>query len=225
MTIIGVDASEWQDAALPWPAWYAGGARVAVARAQLGFRDDTHYTRYVAEAYAAGFIVGAYHVIFPRQYYDPLRQAAEFLALIRPAVSFLVLDIEAPGVAPSDILAWVRYVDARSSLPLILYGNWDMAAACFTYPELRAFGIWWAAYPTYPALTTAPPFPTPRGVPAGLRVVGWQYAGANGRLPPYTDAIDLTAWYELPGLPPAPPPADTLAADVAARARAILELT
>lgn len=224
--LIGVDCSDWQDAALPWPAWYARGARVAVARAQIGFFDDTSYARYVAEAHAAGFIVGAYHVIFPRQYYAIQRQASEFLALIRPAVSFLVLDIEAPGVAPADILAWVRYVDAQSTLPLILYGNWDLADACRAFPELRQYGIWWAAYPTYPALTTTPPFPRPLNVPAGLRVVAWQYAGGNGRLPPYTGAIDLNMWYEVPGVPPAPPPPpdDTLAAGIAAIERAVAEI-
>jgi GH25 family lysozyme M1 (1,4-beta-N-acetylmuramidase) len=217
--LLGIDASDWQAAALPWLAWYAGGARVAVARAQIGFRDDAHYARYVADAHAAGFVVGAYHVILPRQYYDPLQQASEFLALITPQVSFLVLDIEAPGVAPADMLAWVLYVDAHSTLPLILYGNWDLAAACAYFPELRAFGVWWASYPTYPYLTTQPPYPRPLNVPAGLTVVAWQYAGENGRLPPYAEPIDLTAWYELPAAPIVIPPVD-----IAGHARSILEL-
>jgi GH25 family lysozyme M1 (1,4-beta-N-acetylmuramidase) len=219
----GVDVSENQAAALPWPAWYATGYRVAVARASIGFRDDANFARYVAEAYAAGFTVGAYHAILGHQYYDPTRQAREFLELIPPQVSFLVLDDEAPGVSDADVLAWESYVFHRSPLPLILYGNWQLAAHVAALPVLGQLGVWWAGYPTAPNLTTVPPWPTPRNVPAGLRVVGWQYAGDNGRLPPYTRAIDLSVWYELPGATP-PPPVDTLAADIAAHARGIIRL-
>jgi GH25 family lysozyme M1 (1,4-beta-N-acetylmuramidase) len=218
----GVDVSENQDATLPWPAWFAAGHRAAVARASIGFHTDSHFARYVAEAHAAGFIVGAYHAILGHQFYDPTLQAVDFLALITPEVAFLVLDIEAPGVSAADALAFVAYVTAHSALPLVLYGNWDLAAIVAAHPELRRFGVWWAGYPTFPKLTTAPPWPTPRNVPAGLQVIAWQYAGDNGRLPPYQGPIDLTEWYELPVVVATPP--DLLAASIAGHAHAIKEL-
>ncbi len=224
-TYLGVDASNWQDAALPWPAWYAAGWRVAVARAGVGFYDDAHFVRYVTEAAAAGFVVGAYHAILGHQYYDPVKQAIDFLSHITPQVSFLVLDIEAPGVSAADVLAFTDLVEDHSALPLILYGNWDLAAILDALPSLKRFGIWWAAYPTYPAPTTNPPYAFPRNVPADLAplVVGWQYAGENGRLPPYAGAIDLSTWYALPSGGPVPP-ADTTKVGIAGHARAIKEL-
>lgn len=225
MTFYGVDCSDWQEAALPWPAWYAAGWRVAIPRAQVGFWDDRHYARYVSEAHAAGFTLGAYHAILAQKYYDVTQQAREFLALIGPHIAFLVLDDEAPGVSGLDVVTWVRYVLAHSTLPLYLYGNWELAAHIAVYPELAELPVWWAAYVTYPNLTTLPPYATPRNVPVELRdnvaSGGWQYAGGNGRLPPYQGAIDLSVWYSLPNGVPVPPPVDTVKAQVAVHAKAI----
>lgn len=217
----GVDVSENQAAALPWSEWYAAGYRVAVARAAIGFRADPHFARYVAEAGAAGFVVGAYHAILGHAYYAPVKQAADFLALITPGVTFLVLDIEAPGVSAADVLAFVGYVEAHSALPLVLYGNNDLAAIVAAHPELKRLGVWWAEYgPGKP--TSAPPYPAPH-VPAGLRVVAWQFAGDNGGLKPYQGPIDLSLWYERPGAVAVPPVdgAATLRAAIHAHTRAI----
>lgn len=224
MTTLGVDASDNQSATLPWPEWYARGWRVAVLRAAIGFRPDAHFARYVIEAYRAGFIVAAYHAILGHQFYDPVRQAEDFLELVTSQVSLLVLDDEAPGVSADDVAAFVARVTARTALPLVLYGNWNLAVHMATRPALYALPVWWAGYPTAPLPTTEPPWPRPRNVPPALRVAGWQYAGDNGRLPPYTGPIDLSQWYEVPGQPAPAPPPDPLATGVAIEARAILEL-
>jgi GH25 family lysozyme M1 (1,4-beta-N-acetylmuramidase) len=216
MTVRGVDCSDNQDATLPWTQWYAGGGRVAVLRATLGFYDDTHFLRYVAEAYIAGFIVAAYHVIFPNSQYNVIKQAHDFLERLNDKVSFIALDLEVPGVSDADVLTWVLYTVPRmGNRKLVLYGNWDLARVVLAHMnELGQFGIWWAGYPTYPNPCLNPPWPRPRNVPAALvpKVIAWQFAGDNGRFPPYTDRIDLTDWYEVPSggtIPPPPPPADT----------------
>jgi GH25 family lysozyme M1 (1,4-beta-N-acetylmuramidase) len=193
--ILGVDISENQPLALPWAEWAT--VRVAVVRASIGFRDDPAFTGHVAAAHRQGVIVGAYHALLGHAHYDPVRQAADFLAALVPEIEFCALDIETPGISEPDMRAWCDHYDAHSRLPLVLYGN-QLLAQLITQDPVRysRYSIWWAEYgPARP--TSTPPYVS-HHAPAGLNVIGWQYAGDNGRLEPYPWAIDLTDWDKLP---------------------------
>lgn len=219
--IPGVDVSDSQALALPWVAWYAAGYRVVVARGSIGFRADAHFARYVAEAYAAGFVVGAYHAILGHLYYEPVLQAADFLDLITSQIAFLVLDIEAPGVSAADVVAFVSFILSRiGSMPLILYGNMDLERLLgVDNPRFAELGVWVADYGNVNLKTDRRSTP-PKAVPAVPRIgrkIGWQFAGDNGRLPPYAGAVDLSLWDEMPGFRVPPP-----AADQKPRARALM---
>lgn len=203
MTSLGIDVARWQNPfALPYPAWIAAGLEVVLIQVTHGTEPEPVADEHLEVATAAGVpYLGAYHWLTPGQ---AEQQYAEFLSAYDAAYAFAALDVEQAGVTAADVLTWVTlYQKWNTASSLVLYGNNQLAAIIAAHPELRhaARGVWWAAYPTFPNPCTRPPFDRPRNVPAGLRLAGWQYAGNNGRLPPYSGAIDLTEWYEIPGAP------------------------
>jgi len=201
--ILGIDVSHFQDKPLPWAEW-AGRVSVVCIQTYHGDHVEPLADVHLANALVAGYShIGAYALLWPGQ---TAEQAAAFIRTLKSAHTWAALDVEVAGLVGTDVLNWCTYFSANCSLSLVLYGNNQLAAIIAAYPELKRYGVWYAGYPTFPNLCTVPPFPQPRNVPASLaeRVVGWQYAGDNGRLPPYTGAIDLTTWYEIPGATPMP---------------------
>jgi len=192
--ILGVDVSHWQDQ-LPWAEWVAGGLAVACVQTYHGDHPEPRAAQHLAGALAARVPhIGAYHWLYPGH---GSTQAAAFLKTLQHAHTFVMLDVEEDGVTGPDVLAWVGYYSANCALPLYLYGNNQLAAIIAANPQLARYGVWWAAYPTFPNEITTPPAGKPRTPPA-LRIVAWQYGGNNGRLPPYDGGIDLSVWYQLP---------------------------
>lgn len=195
--IIGVDVSKWQPVDLPWAAWVAGGLGVAAVQMTHGEDDEPRGEEHLIAALAAGVpCVGIYHFLLHGNIEEQLAGFASWV--VWNGVQFAALDIEAPALTTGDVSLFCSlWEELGIGLPLLLYGNNALAAAVAAHPWLRKFGIWWASYPAGEARISAPPAGTKPSAPASLHVVGWQFTG-TGRLLPYTDAIDLSVWDELP---------------------------
>lgn len=196
MTFAGLDVSENQPPNIPLIEWFAGGVTVLVVRASIGFREDSAYEQFVIHAAEIGYLVGAYHALLGHQYYDPTRQAADFVGLLMPQIRFAVLDIEAPGSTAADVAAWCNYFDAHSQLPLLLYGNMQLETLLGVHPaRFAGYGLWVADYGR--GTPTRVPLAAPH-IPRVGKFRGHQFAGDNGERPPYQGPIDLTNWETLP---------------------------
>lgn len=190
-TYLGVDVSHYQPVSLPWDAWVANGLSVAVVKLTNGTTLEPRAREHLAGAAAAGVpCLGGYAWLTPG---NGRGQCEAFLNALTSQCAFAALDIEQAGLAAVDVLNWVAtYNQHIPEFPLVLYGNSPLVVAC---AEKLKLGVWWAEYKdNLPA--SAPPWPAPH-VPAGLRVVGWQWTG-HGRLAPYLGDIDLTTWFEMP---------------------------
>jgi GH25 family lysozyme M1 (1,4-beta-N-acetylmuramidase) len=202
MTTLGVDISRWNPPNLPWAAWRA---TVGVVCIQLthGLQLDAGAAGHFRAVKDQGFVLGGYHYFMDHDSettrYDPVAQAILFASQLGPAFQFAALDVEADGLTELELRAFCDYWDANRLRPLVLYGNQLLASLIASNPaRYKHYGIWWAEYGAQ-VTGSAPPYPAPH-VPAGLHVAGWQFAGNGGRLAPYTGAIDLTQWYEIPGV-------------------------
>jgi GH25 family lysozyme M1 (1,4-beta-N-acetylmuramidase) len=220
MTTLGIDISHWQAEPLPWAAWRD---RVSVVGIKL---TDGSSPDWLAGAHLAAAKAAGYTRLFGYHYLEPMSgsaQADNFRARLSAAFTFAVLDVEEMGLSEPVMRAFCDNYDAHETRPLVLYGNGNLLAPLIAQNPARyaQYGIWWAEYgPNLP--TSTPPYASPH-TPAGLRIVAWQFTG-KGQLAPYPNRIDLTIWYSVPGTATVPPPADTLAADIARHAEAIKRL-
>lgn len=205
MTHTGIDLSHYQNPfALPYADWLAHGLEVVVIKISDGTGSEPVAEEHLTVAMAAGVPhLGAYHYLQPG---NGNSQCMMFLTMRENAYTFSALDVEQVGVTAQDVLDWIITYERQSAgIPLVLYGNNTLLGPIMqAHPEIWKYLVWWAEYPTYPQTTSVPPFPMPHGVPSGLSVAGWQFAGDNGRLAPYASAIDLSVWYQIPGGPMTP---------------------
>lgn len=191
--ILGVDVSKYQPVNLPWREW---AGRVSVVSIQIthGHEAEPKAVEHHNNAMATGYsCVGAYHYLLPG---DGAGQAAFFLKSLLPGYSWLMLDIEDPGVTAADVEAFCTFIDAHSNLPLVLYGNHSLEALLgANNPRYSKYGLVVADYGDG-FITSIPPEMTPHVPHVGHRI-GWQFTG-RGRQAPYLENIDLTTWDKLP---------------------------
>lgn len=225
MAILGTDVSENQSRDLPWAAW---PFRFVIGRATIGYRRDALYPWHLQQAAANGVLCrGAYHALLHHDreiaYFEPVRQCRAFLDSLIPGLTQIcALDIEAAGMTEPLVRAWCDYYDAHCPLPLLLYSNTALNAILAPNPAryLKYFK-WVSDYGPYAPGTDRPPLRsdpwTMPGRPLMPNVAGpmkiWQYAGDNGRRPPYNRPIDLNVFQgteaemnALFGLAPEPAP-------------------
>lgn len=214
MTILGVDFSENQLPNLPFPAWFAQGLRIAIGRVSIGYRRDAQYPRHLEQARAAGFECrGGYGVILHHDrevpFFDPVRQANVFVdALIPGLTTVSVLDLELAGglnlpLTEPMVRAWCDRYDARCRLPLWIYGNtWIQRLLGSNPARYLKYFKWVSDYGFFAPGTNAPPLRSEpyqvAGLPRMPAVAGpmvlLQFAGDNGRRPPYPRPIDLNVF-------------------------------
>jgi GH25 family lysozyme M1 (1,4-beta-N-acetylmuramidase) len=196
---LGIDASEWQNRALPWAEWrQRHDLRWMYARVSVGTRRDALYPAHHEQARAAGVDWrGGYAAILAG---DGAAQARVFVSLLEPGlIQFAVLDVEAFGVTEAMVRAFCDTFDAICGLRLYLYGNLALERILGrNNPRYDPYDLIAADYGPG-TITSVPLTDGPRAPSIGGELVGWQYAGDGGRLEPYTGPIDLNLWYgELP---------------------------
>lgn len=209
-----IDISHWQST-INWPT-VAVSTRQAYCKASEHVAwVDGRFAENWRNAKAAGIRRGAYH--FFRANYSGIAQAAHFVRTVGADRGELALAVDVEtgdGAAPVQLTANLRAclleVERLAGKPII-YSSAAMWHAYTTRPTWAADYEWWLA--DYRLGRTAPALP--------LHVTTWKYWQwtSTGRVPGITGNCDLNR-ERVP-----PPPADTLAADIAGHARSILELT
>jgi len=198
-SILGVDVSHYQPPTLPWREWVAGGLKVCCVQLTHVDYPEGNATAHLQAAAAAGVpSISCYHWLGG----GGAKECRYFLSFLPAGAMWAMVDVEDPRATAVSLAEFCAWWDAHETRTLVLYGNNQLAAFVEARPELRKYQVWYAAYPTFPNPCTVPPFDKPRNVPASIagQVIAWQYAGDNGRLPPYAGAIDLDIWYSVPGV-------------------------
>ncbi len=198
---LGVDVSVNQPIALPWAAWVAGGLSVACVQLTHIDHPEGNATAHLQNAAAAGVqSIGCYHWLGA----GGAKECRYFLSFLPVGAMWAMVDVEDPRATAQSLADFCAWWDAHDTRQLVLYGNNQLAAFVEARPELRKYGVWYADYGPYKPGTTELPLrtfnkpPPPTKYPAGLKVIARQFAGDNGRFPPYAGAIDLTNWDQLP---------------------------
>ncbi|MEV8221265.1 glycoside hydrolase family 25 protein [Dietzia maris] len=213
----GVDAASWQHphgAGVDWHAAAASGQSFAFIKATEGTGPaNRYYEADVADARAAGMLVGSYHMARPAM--DPAQQAHAFADRLQSVGGPQlppVLDLEKDeGLDPAELADWTQvFLDTlahRTGRAPILYTYryfWiDRMANTHRFAE---FPLWLAEYGV-----SEPTLPVIGGWNEWLF---WQRS-ETGEVPGFTDAVDLNvfagtrddlhAW--LGHVEPAPAPA------------------
>jgi lysozyme len=204
----GVDVSSVQGS-IDWTRVAASGVRFAIIKCSTGNDTgvDSRFTENVANARAAGLVVGAYHFAYPlpNQAGNPSRDPAEQAQIAfeksgglgaEPGDLPPALDLEWP--APQDWAKWrctaaqirdwgLAYLDKAHSL-------WGCAPLVYTYPDfwqhltvaggLEEYGdypLWIADYAKYGGVVP-PDDAAPRSLPPWADWTFWQHDGNRGLL-------------------------------------------
>jgi GH25 family lysozyme M1 (1,4-beta-N-acetylmuramidase) len=169
-TLRGIDVSKWQGT-IDWSKVAGAGIRFAIARATKGqhYIDPTFPTN-VAGARANGIVIGAYHRATPSgganaNTTDARAEANHYLGVASPRAGDVIpaLDIEETGgLAPADLVAWVKVWVTRVTNVLgvkpMLYASpnfWTVNMGNSTWFADHGFRLWLAHWnvssPTVPA--------------------------------------------------------------------------
>lgn len=211
-----IDISHWQGR-IDWPTVAGTVRRAYIKSSEHVSWVDSRFSENWRNAKAAGIQRGAYH--FFRANYSGVAQAQHFIRTIgtdrgelAPAVDVETGDGVAQALLTARLRACLLEVERLAVKPII-YSSASAWNSLTNRPTWAVEYEWWLAH--YHPGITAPALPA--------HVTTWKYwqYTSTSRVPGIAGNVDLNR----ERVPPAPPPADTLAADVAARARAILELT
>jgi|BarGraNGADG00212_1021973.scaffolds.fasta_scaffold05307_5 lysozyme len=154
----GPDVSSWQHpggAAINWGAVAGSGQAFAIVKATESGYVNPYLGTDIAQAHAAGLVVGAY--AYARPQYDAAGQADKFSQAIGtlPAPALPpILDLEeAGGLNPADLIAWThRFLDrargATGITPMIYTGPWFWSTAMADNTGFAAYPLWEASYTT-----------------------------------------------------------------------------
>lgn len=198
--VLGIDLARYQNPfALPYAAWLADGLEVVIIQITHGTRPEPVADEHLLVAIQAHVPhIAAYHWLTAE---SGRQQALNFKSELKPRHQFVVIDVEQEGVTAQHLLDFLAELEPGFNLTILLYGNNLLAAIVAAHPELKRFGVWYAAYPTFPLPCSTPPALLPHNVPASIvqQMKSWQYAGDNGVWPPFKAPIDRSIWYSVPG--------------------------
>jgi lysozyme len=184
MTPVVVDLSHW-NAVTSFDALVQAGIAGVILKATEGSTYvDPAYSGRVAQARAAGLLVGAYHYLAPG---NQDRAATFFLQTAQPIPGMLLaVDHEDAGVMLDDLKVFLVTVQMRSGIRPVLYSGGLIKSQLGTGTDtiLATFRLWLAEY-----TTGAPTWPTAVWPEWWL----WQYSD-TGKISGVSGNVDLNAY-------------------------------
>src|SRR6478609_5965330 len=188
--ISGVDVSSWQHpngvaGDIAWKKVAAAGQSFAIIKAtESTTYKNPYYAADVANARAAGLVVGAYHFARPKL---PLSSAVDQAKYLVKATGTMrtantlppVLDIEdSGGLSKANLVAWSKsFLTTVKSLtgrtPMIYSYKSFLTSSLGNTTQLGAYPLWYACYSTSASCFTNASSPFPKGW--GTWTI-WQYS-------------------------------------------------